>query len=638
MSRAGISGMGVISALGNDLESTRKALFAPTEPLPHLPRRFETALKLPVFELPEPVPAVDAPLPVRFLLHALDEALKEAKLTREMLRTMRVGIAIGTTVACQLDNIPCHARIRKGDLSDLTPALTFVQGIPAEFLRRHLGTEGPALTISNACASGSDALLAALEFLHTGSCDLVIAGGCDTVNKVAFNGFNALRVCSAAPCRPFDAERSGLNLGDAAGVLILEDPEHAAARGVTVKYELSGAGKSADGFHITQPESSGKELERSIRRALEQAELVPDEIEFVNAHGTGTLVNDRTEGAVLARVFGDKLSYQSTKALTGHTLGAAGAIEAVFTCLMLEENRAAASRRCTRPDPEIPVPPLADSVKIPGNAAMSTSLAFGGSNTALVFRKCFPGKAGPEPAPKSLYVAGFAFLPSGVPDRKELVSLCSKYGLRRPDRLTQLALAAVECLTPLPWAGEADTALITVSSCGPATTTEKVLDDILDYPEEEILPTGFSHSVINAAASCLGAAHHLHGPTFAMTGFEDPFYEAAELAQALLSGDVCRRVLIVAADENSLTSRAMETLRRTGAPAASEGACALLLSSLPEEKRLGTLELKRELSGVPRLLSCGIPEPMPGNLAAADPASRTELFRLRPPSWEVPNL
>lgn len=635
MSRAGISGMGVISALGDGLEATREALFAPAEPLPNLPRRFETALKLPVFEIADPAPAGDAGLPVRFLLHALDEALKTAKLTREMLRTMRVGIAAGTTVACQLDDISCHARLRKGDLSDLTPVFAYARGIPAEFLRRYLGIDGPALTISNACASGSDALMAGLEFLRTGECDLVIAGGCDSVSKVAFNGFNALRVCSAAPCRPFDAERSGLNLGDAAGVLILEDPEHAAARGVTVKYELSGAGKSADGFHITQPESSGKELERAIRLSLVQAELAPEAIEFVNAHGTGTPVNDRTEGGVLARVFGRTLRYQSTKALTGHTLGAAGAIEAVFTCLMLEEGRAAASRRCSDPDPEVPVPPLAENVKIPGDAALSTSLAFGGSNTALVFRRTRPGTA--ETARKPLYIAGFAFLPSGVPERDELVALCRKYGLRRPDRLTQLALAAVERLVPLPGEGEADTALITVSSCGPASTTEKVLDDILDYPEEEILPTGFSHSVINAPASCLGAAHHLHGPAFALTGFEDPFYEAAILARALLSNGVCLRVLIVAADEESLTSRAIETLRRAGTPAASEGACALLLSVLPEENRLGTLELKRENSEVPRLLSCGIPAALPEKLAAANSASRTELSRLRPPSWELPN-
>ena len=636
MSRAGISGMGVISALGDGLEATRKALFGSAEPVPRLPRRFETALDLPVFEIPDPAPAGDIGLPLRFLLHALDEALAAAKLTRETLRTMRVGIAIGTTVACQLDNIPCHARIRKGDNSDLSPVLAYVRGLPAEYLRRHLGTEGPALTISNACASGADALMAASELLRTGRCDLVIAGGCDAVNKVTFDGFNALRVCSGAPCRPFDAERAGLNLGDAAGVLILEDPEQASARGVKVEFELSGAGKSADAFHITQPEGSGKELERAVRLALAQAELAPEEIDFVNAHGTGTLVNDPTEGAVLARVFGKTLHYQSTKALTGHTLGAAGAIEAVFTCLMLEAGRAVPSRRCTSPAPELPVPPLAESVPVPGNAAVSTSLAFGGSNTALAFRRCRPRKA--EVPEKPLYVAGFTFLSPGVPEREEMLSLCRKYALRRPDRLTQLALAAVERLTPFPGEGGGDTALVTVTACGPAATTGKVLDDILDYPEEEILPTGFSHSVVNAPASCIGAAHQLHGPVFALAGFEDPFYEAVDFARTLLSGSVCRRVLIVGADEVSLTSHTAEILRRSGIPVSPEGGCALLLSALPEENCLGILSLSPGFSDSRRLLPCGVPEIFPARLAAAAPGTRTELQRIRPSEWKLPEL
>ena len=167
---------------------------------------------------------------------------------------------------------------------------------------------------------------------------------------------------------------------------------------------------------------------------------------------------------------------------------------------------------------------------------------------------------------------------------------------------------------------------------------EKVLDDILDYPEEEILPTGFSQSVVNAAASCLGTAHHLHGPVFALAGFEDPFYEAVELSRALLSGGVCCRVLIVGADEESLTSRAVETLRRSGAPGAPEGGCALLLSALPGENRLGSLELRPEFSDSARLLSFGVPEDFPGKLAAAGPDSRTELRRLPPPEWELPGL
>ena len=375
MSRAGISGAGVISALGDNAERTRSALFSPSPRLPEVPRRIATKLALPVFEIPLPPDRAGLPsLPLRFLLQALDEALADARLTREDLRSRRVGIAIGTTVACQLDNLECHARLRQGDFSDLSPVIPYVESMPAEYLRRTLGVAGPALTVSNACSSGSDSLMIALEWLRTGRCDLVIAGGCDTVSKVAFNGFNALRVSSAEPCRPFDAERSGLNLGDAAGVLILEAPERARARGVRVEYELGGAGKTADGFHITQPESSGRELERAIRIALEQAELAPDDIDFVNAHGTGTPVNDRVESAVLARVFGEKLRYHSTKALTGHTLGAAGAIEAVFTELMLEMRRAAPSRRCEHAAEDIAMDAVAELFARPGRLREGVSL------------------------------------------------------------------------------------------------------------------------------------------------------------------------------------------------------------------------------------------------------------------------
>ncbi|MBQ7206819.1 MAG: beta-ketoacyl synthase chain length factor [Lentisphaeria bacterium] len=634
MSRAGISGMGVVSAPGDGVPVVRRGLYAPEGPVPRLPRRFETQLTLPVFEIPDPPETGEGEgLPLRFLLHALEEALKDAKLSRGELRARRVGIAVGTTEACQLDNIPCHARIRKGDLSDLAPALSYVRGMPAEYLRRFLGTSGPAVTVSNACASGADALMIALEWLRTGRCDLAIAGGCDSVSKVAFNGFNALRVCSGEPCRPFDAKRSGLNLGDAAGVLILEAPERAAARGVRAEYELGGAGKTADGFHITQPESSGRELERAVRLALAQAELTAGDIDFVNAHGTGTPVNDRVEGAVLARIFGAKLRYQSTKALTGHTLGAAGAIEAVFTRIMLEERRAAPSRRCSVPDPELPAFPLRTSVPVSGSAALSTSLAFGGSNTALVIRKCRPDV--PDTGLVTPYIAGFSLLPERAPEREELAALCRKYGLRRPDRLTQLALAAAERLVSLP--GGEETALVTVTAYGPASTNCRVLDDILDYPEEEILPTGFSHSVINAAASCLGAVYGIHGPTFALAGFEDPFFEAADLAGTLLSGKVCRRVLIVAADEASLTSRAVETLRCGGVPASPEGACALLLAADPGENRLGTLEIGTgtETAG-PRLLPCGVPAPFAEALRTAGPGSRTVLPILAPPVWRLP--
>jgi 3-oxoacyl-(acyl-carrier-protein) synthase len=233
---------------------------------------------------------------------------------------------------------------------------------------------------------------------------------------------------------------------------------------------------------------------------------------------------------------------------------------------------------------------------------------------------------------KDLYVASFSCLVSGEPDRDALVKLCRKYGLRRPDRLTQLALSAADAAME----GhilEDETALITATAYGPATTTNKVLDDILDYPEEEILPTGFSHSVVNAACSYIGAALKIHGPTFALAGFEDPFYEAADLARTLLSAGSCRQVLIVAADEISLTSEASETLRQSSAPRHREGAFAMLLTADRANSRFGKLGLcggeKAE-----RLLPCGIPAGLPEQLEHSGPDHELTLSRLPASTWK----
>ena len=633
MSQAGISGIGIISALGRNAEETRSALYASRPVLPQLPVRFETQLTLPVFEIG--IPESDEPLgiPLRLLLAALEEALHNARLTLEQLKRFRVGVAVGTTVACQLDNIPCHARLRQGDRSDLTPVIPYVTGMPAEYLHRKLRLNGPAVTVSNACASGSDAAMIGLDWLRTGYCDLVIAAGCDSVSKVAFNGFNALRVCSASPCRPFDAERTGLNLGDAAGVIILEAPGTAAERGIQMEYELAGAGKTADAFHITQPENSGVQLERAIRIALAEAGLRKEEIDFVNAHGTGTPVNDRVESSVLARVLGRDVRFQSTKALTGHTLGAAGAIELIFSELMLREKRAAASRRYEHPSEEIPAAPLTASAAISGNAALSTSLAFGGSNTALAIRRLRPMV--PENPLKEIYSTAFCCLPEGEPDRDGLIKLCRKYGLRRPDRLTQLALTAADSVADQ-LGSDGETALITVTAYGPANTTCRVLDDILDFPEEQILPTGFSHSVINAAGSYVGAALKIHGPTFALDGFEDPFYEAVDLARILLSRNRCRRVLVIACDERSLTSEAAETLRQNSIPGRTEGACAWLLTADTRENRLGRLVLGGTAPVVPgRMLPCGIPSDLPRVMSQSSPDQTIRLFRLPASDWKI---
>ncbi|MBR4370932.1 MAG: beta-ketoacyl-ACP synthase, partial [Victivallales bacterium] len=194
--------------------------------------------------------------------------------------------------------------------------------------------------------------------------------------------FNALGVCSPEPCKPFDANRKGLNLGEAAGVVIMTKcPE------TYSPFSVIGFGKRADAFHITQPKPEGEDLENAIKQALAKANLSPSDIAFINAHGTGTQANDSVEATVFARLFNGNIPFMSTKALTGHTLGAAGAIEAIFTLIMLERQIAVKSTRFeTKPD-DFPIAPLRENLPL-RNAqfALSTSLAFGGSNTALVLQ------------------------------------------------------------------------------------------------------------------------------------------------------------------------------------------------------------------------------------------------------------
>ena len=380
MTPSSILGIGVISAIGNNAEETRRNLYTETPRLPALPRRIDTTLPLPVFEIPGIVPDVSQPggVSVQLLRTALEEALDDAKLTASALQKLRVGVAIGTTVACQLNNIPFYAELRAGGNPSPAPMERYLDGNPAEWIRRHYGLHGPALTISNACSSGADAIGVAHLWLSQGMCDLVIAGGTDELNKVPLDGFNALGVCSRTPCRPFDAERSGLNLGEAAGVLIL-------GRSESSPCYVSGFGKTADAYHITQPDPSGKGLERAIQNALASAEQQPDSIAFINAHGTGTEANDQVEATVFARVFPQGIPYMSTKALTGHTLGAAGAIEAIFTLLMLQEQCAVKSTRFDKQPEAMPFPPLRNNLPLRhAKHALSTSLAFGGSNSALL--------------------------------------------------------------------------------------------------------------------------------------------------------------------------------------------------------------------------------------------------------------
>lgn len=267
---------------------------------------------------------------------------------------------------------------------------------PGDAVARHLGVTGRVETLSSACASGGLALGSALDALRRGEVEVAVAGGADSLCKLTYAGFNSLRAVDPDLCAPFHAERAGLNLGEGAGMLVLETVERALSRGRSPLALLLGHGASCDAHHMTAPHPEGEGASRAIEAALGDAGISESDVLFVNAHGTGTPLNDRAEGAAFARIFGDRLGripMTSTKGLVGHYLGSSGAIEAVASVLGLSHGVVHPTPGRGEVDPDIPVDLVVHEprrLEVPADrlaCAVSTSFAFGGSNAAVVFAR-----------------------------------------------------------------------------------------------------------------------------------------------------------------------------------------------------------------------------------------------------------
>ncbi len=378
-----VTGVGALCAAGDDLDQILSSFragrrsFAPQAVSSTLP-------PLPVFASATPDGPGEAKRTLVLAERAVSAALRAAGL-ESLPDPARVGVCMGTTIACQLNDFDFYSEYRSTRTAPLAPVDRYLKGSLADAVARRLGARGPRLTVANACSSSADAIGVARTWLLTGRCDLVIAGGADELNRVPCCGFHAMGLASPEPVTPFDRNRRGLNLGEGAAALVIETPEHARRRGARHEVSLLGYGAGCDAHHMTAPHPEGRGLAAAIQGALAGARLAPEAIDFVNAHGTGTRENDRIEGRLLARVFGEGVRFLSTKGFTGHTLGAAGALEAVFTAAALVQGWLPASAGFVETDPEIGVTPLREPTPVNGCFALSTSLAFGGMNAALAF-------------------------------------------------------------------------------------------------------------------------------------------------------------------------------------------------------------------------------------------------------------
>ncbi|MCB9602675.1 MAG: beta-ketoacyl-ACP synthase [Sandaracinus sp.] len=330
-------------------------------------------------------------------LHASEQAVAQAGLDESTLRDARTGLAYGSTHGST-------AAWEKFALTLETPNallglgsnayLKFSTHTCAANLAVHFGIRGRVHTTCAACVSASQAIGTGYEAIRYGLQDVMICGGSEEMHYITAGVFDVLQATSTkfnddpdrSP-RPFDRDRDGLVVGEGAGTLVLEEWERAKARGATILGELVGYGTSCDGTHITAPSPEG--MEAAMRLALQDARIAPSDVDYVNAHGTGTAVGDVEEARATWAVFGERAMVSSTKAFTGHTLGACGAIEAAFCVAMLNQGFVAPSRNLDLVDPE--VPPLGFVVGPARDArlgtVMSNNFAFGGINTSLVMRR-----------------------------------------------------------------------------------------------------------------------------------------------------------------------------------------------------------------------------------------------------------
>jgi 3-oxoacyl-[acyl-carrier-protein] synthase II len=327
----------------------------------------------------------------RYALAAAREALDDARLDLAGTDPTRVGVIAATTLGgMQLGEAYLRSR-RDGAAFDARQLLHVPYAATATRLARALGVRGPVVSPSIACASGTLAVGLALELIQRDRGDVFVVGGAEALCHFVVAGFNSLRATTADAVRPFDARRDGLAVGEGAAMLVIESAAHARARGAARDVEIAGAALSSDAVHMTAPARDGAGAARAMRAALREAGIAPQQVDFVSAHGTGTVYNDAMEMAALAGVFGEaapRLPVNSIKGAIGHTLGAAGSFEAVLCARVLREGVIPPTAGCEQLDPACAFDVVRGAPRRqPVQIALSTSSAFAGNNAEIVMRR-----------------------------------------------------------------------------------------------------------------------------------------------------------------------------------------------------------------------------------------------------------
>ena len=391
--------MGAVTAIGSTLEQSWRSMLSgacgirPLSLFDPSAYRTQTAAEVP--EIPDGFLTAAERRRMsradRMGVAAAREAIANAGLDLSREDPTRMGVILGGGTSGLIDSEAFFELYLRGKKARPSKVLNHLPDSITDRVAQRFGLEGIKSTITTACSSSANAMGYAFDAIAAGLADIVVTGGSDVLARLTYGGFNALRSVDPGPCRPFDRERKGLSIGEAAGIMVLEEAEHARRRGASVVAEFRGYGVTSDAYHMTAPDPSGTAGGRTIAAALENAGVNPSEVDYVNAHGTATPQNDSAETAAIKAALGErarKIPISSIKSMIGHCLCASGAIEAVATALSVRDGKVPPTIHYENPDPACDldyVPNAARDHDV--RVALSNSFAFGGNSSVVVLAR-----------------------------------------------------------------------------------------------------------------------------------------------------------------------------------------------------------------------------------------------------------
>ena len=565
-----ITGEGIVCAIGLNKQQVLQSLLHKQTGIGTMKHLRSTHHELPVGEVPMSNDDMRSELGITdqyvnrttlMGILAVRQALADAGITEQRSNgaTERIVLVSGTTVAGMEVTERFFDSLKASD-EHLACLRNHSCGRSTQTIADYFGLFAEYTTISTACSSAANALILGANLLKAGQCDMVVAGGCEALSAFHLNGFNSLMILDHQPCRPFDAHRAGLNLGEGAAFVVLEREDTAARRGAQIHAYLRGYGNACDAFHQTASSENGEGAYRAMTEALQMAGLEPADIQYVNAHGTGTPNNDLSESNALRRVFGDTMpKVSSTKSFTGHTTSASGCIETVICLLAMHHHFVPANLGFTTKMTDGIVPTMGEEHADLRNVVCN-SFGFGGNDTSLVLSR--EGRNNGITELRNYGITELARVEITSEDElAEIRDYVKPLEARRMGKIMKSSL--LSSLKALKKAGvERPDAIITGTALGCLENSELLLRQMIEEGEVMLKPTYFMQSTHNTISSNIAIRLGCHGYNMTYTQDDASLKWALRDAELLLRSGKCKTVLVGCHDETTPLYR--DLLKRMG--------------------------------------------------------------------------